>query len=786
MKINKPKLPYLLLFTTFLLASACNNTRYIPDGDALYTGASVKLKNSTATAKENKAMLSSLQGLTRPKPNSKILGVRLKLSIYNMAGRQDTGKTNFIKRLFRKYGEPPVLLSSVNLQKNEKVLTNNLENRGFFKARTFGDTTIKDKKASATYTVETGPQYKITEVTFPADSSQLTREIRSIIPASILVKGEPFNLDVIRGERTRIDAHLKEHGFYYFNPEQLLVLVDSTIGNDLVNLMVQVKPETPEESRMQYAINDVFIYSNYNINTARRDTGALDSAQITRRNRRARPIDTISINGYHVIDRRNTFKPAMFDRMMTFNPGELYNRTDHNLTLSRLINLGTFKFVKNRFEPLLDTFKLNSYYYLTPLPRKALSAELGALTKSNNSSGTEFSLRWRNRNAFKGAELLTITAYGGTDVQYSAQFSGIQTFRTGAEANLSFPRFVLPIFNFNTDGAFVPRTNMQLGYDIMNRRKLYTLNQFRAQFGYIWKKNISIEHTLNPIAFNYVQPLNVTKLYIDSISSHPEFGKIIDTQFIIGSNYNVNYNQLAGKEKNASGLYFNGLLDLSGNLIGALTGASMSNPKEILGAKFSQYIKTEADTRYYFKVAQKHQWANRLILGFGIPRGQSKQLPFIKQFFVGGNNSIRAFRSRSVGPGRYYLGQQNVGKDVGFFPEQTGDIKIEFNTEYRHNLSGIFNAAVFLDAGNIWLFNENPDQPGGKFTKDWLKELAVGAGIGLRIDLTILLLRIDLATPIRKPWLADGQRMVINQINLRERDWRRENLVLNLAIGLPF
>jgi hypothetical protein len=295
---------------------------------------------------------------------------------------------------------------------------------------------------------------------------------------------------------------------------------------------------------------------------------------------------------------------------------------------------------------------------------------------------------------------------------------------------------------------------------------------------------MNIEHTLNPVAFNYVQPLNVTKLYIDSISKYPEFGKIVDTQFIIGSNYNVNYNQLAGKPKNSTGLYFNGLVDLSGNVVGLLTGAKKDSPKEILKARFSQYIKTEADTRYYLKVAQTSQWANRLILGFGLPHGQSTQLPFIKQFFVGGNNSIRAFRSRSIGPGRYFIGQTR--DSVGFFPEQTGDIKLEINSEYRVAFSSIVNGAVFVDAGNIWLFNDNPSQPGAKFTKDWMKELAVGAGVGLRFDLTILLLRLDIATPIRKPWLPEGQRVVLNQIDFRSRDWRRENLVLNLAIGLPF
>ena len=770
MKIKTPALSILLPTLAFLfIVHGCSNTRHIADGDALYTGASIKLKNSTASAKENKAIISSLQGLTRPKPNSKILGIPFKLSIYNLGGKPDTGRVRGLKKLFRKFGEPPVLLSQVNLLKNEQVLTNNLENRGFFIAKTVGDTTVKNKRASATYTVETGPQYKINDVTYPADSATLSVKIRETVPKSILIKGEPFNLDVIKGERIRIDAYLKENGFYYFNTDQLEIIVDSTVGKNLVNLFVMVKPEVSNESRHQYLIGDIFIYPNYNINTARRDTTQPDS---------------ITYKGYRVIDRKKTFKPAMFDKMMLFRPNELYNRIDHNLSLSRLINLGTFKFVKNRFESVEDTFKLNASYYLTPLPKKSLSAEFGGLTKSNNSSGTEVSLKWRNRNALKGAEILTVNAYGGVDVQYSAQLRGIQTLRTGAEATITFPRFVLPIFNFNTDGAFVPRTQAQLGYDILNRKTLYTLNQFRANFGYIWKKNISKEHVLNPIAFNYVQPLNVTRLYIDSISKYPEFGKIVDTQFIIGSNYNFTYNQLAGKPKNSAGLYFNGLLDLSGNVIGLLTGAKKNNPKEILGAKFSQYIKTEADTRYYIKVGLKNQWANRLIVGLGIPNGQSTQLPFIKQFFAGGNNSIRAFRSRSVGPGKYHIGQTR--DSIGFFPEQTADIKIEMNTEYRIGFTDIINGAVFIDAGNIWLFNENPSQPGGKFTKEWIKELAVGAGVGLRIDLTILLLRLDLATPIRKPWLPEGQRVVINQINFTNRDWRRENLVLNLAIGLPF
>lgn len=740
------------------------NTRKIADNDALYTGASIQLVNSTVSGKEEKVIKSDLKGLTRPKPNSKLLGIRLKLSIYNLAGKSNKGLNKFIK----KFGEPPVLASQVNLETNEKLLTNTLENKGFFHARVKGDTTIKNKKAEATYEVATGPQYTINQVNFPQDSSRIAMAIRQIAPQSILKTGEAFNLDVIKGERLRIDAYLKEHGYYYFNPEHLIVLVDSTIGNNQVNLFVNMKPEMPNEGKEVYTINNVYIYSNYNLNTARRDTLTSDS---------------VLHAGYVVIDRSKTFNPKVFERIMTFHPGELYNRTDHNASLNRLINLGTFKFVKNRFEPVQDSFKLDSYYYLTPSPKKSISAEVGGNFRSTNATGSELIVRWRNRNAFKGAEQLSISGYLGSEVQVSGQYGG-NTYRLGAEANLSIPRYLVPFFRLNTRGAFVPRTTFQLGYDLLNRTQYFTLNSFRGQVGYVWKENVHKEHQLNPLVINYVQPVNITKAYTDSVAKNPLFARPTRPQFILGSSYNFNYNGMVDKAKNATGFYFNGLLDLSGNIAGLLTKPDVKagDTVKLFGAAFSQYFKTELDARYYRRIGLKHQWANRIIFGYGLPYGNSSILPYTRQFFVGGNNSLRGFRSRSVGPGTFNVGQKDAGS--GIYPDATGDIKLEFNTEFRYKFTDIFYGALFFDAGNIWLYNDDPLQPGGQFTKDFLKELAMDAGIGVRIDVTILLLRFDVAVPLRDPSYPPGQRSTIP--NLRDRDFRRQNTVFNIAIGLPF
>lgn len=748
---------YAVLVLALLVASACNVTKNVPANDALYTGATVKIESDTLGNKKKAPIRTRLQALARPRPNSRILGIPLKLHIYNLGG------------FFKKWGEPPVLLSSLNLENNAKILQNNLENTGYFRAQVLGDTIVNNKKARAVYTARPGPQYTISTVNFQSDSSDLLKAINRTKPRSLLKPGEPFDLSVVKAERTRIDASLKNRGFFYFAPEYLLVDVDSTIGNNKVNLYVNPKPETPVEARKIYKINNVYIYSNYSLNDAQADTN---------------PAHARFFSGYYVVDSSKFYNPRLFSNAMQFDAGDIYNRRIHNTTLNRLINLGIFKFVKNRFEPVGDS-SLNAFYYLTPLPKKSLRAEIGAVTKSNNLTGTQITLGFTNRNTFRGGEIMSIDAYVGSEVQVSGQFRGYNTFRVGAEANLAFPRFITPFFTVNPDGGFVPRTNMQLGYDILTRQKLYTLNSYRAALGYIWKESIQKEHTLYPISVQYVQPVKVTQIYLDSLKRDPTLGKAIDTQFILGGTYNYLYNTLIRRQY-ANGIYFNGLLDLSGNIAGMFTkGSVKKGGKEgrILGAPFSQYVKVETDFRVYRNIGGQNIWANRLIVGVGLPHGNSTELPFIKQFFVGGNNSLRGFRSRSVGPGSYLPG--NFGEN-DFIPDQSGDVKIELNSELRLKIVNMVFGALFVDAGNVWLVNENRFKPGAKFSKEFLSELAVDAGVGIRFDINILVLRLDLGFPLKKPYLTRNNRWVIREIELRNPNWRKDNLVFNLAIGYPF
>jgi len=765
MKMSKYYIVVLVI--GYFLLAACSSTRHLPEGDKLYTGARINVKG-TSTIREKKVLEEDLGGLTRPKPNSKFLGLRIKLSIYNLF--RNKKENSFWGRIRDKNGEPPVLLSQVDLQQNVRVLQSHLENKGYFQAKVTGDTIIRRKKAHARYNAEAGAQYKIAAVQFPGDSSVLDSTIIGSSKETLLIPGKPFDLDVIKAERTRIDAYLKERGFYFFSPEFILIRTDTTIGNHLVNMYVTIKADAPIESRQVYRIKDVQIYAGYSLNMERIDSSKVQAQYY---------------KGYYIIDRRKRFKPSMFVDAMKFKPGDVYNRTNHNFTLSRLINLDLFKFVKNRFEQntTTDSAYLDAFYYLTPLPRKSLRAELTTITRSNNLNGSLISATWKDRNLFKGGEHISISAYTGSDVQFSGALRGYNAIRMGGEINFGIPRVLVPFGDFGIKGGYMPRTNIQLGYDMLDRVKLYTLNSFRAAYGYIWKESIIKQHELYPVSINYVQPGRVTDEYRNLISQDTLLARAIQKQFILGSTYQFNYNELATGLLPTNAYYLNGLLDLSGNIAGLVSGADFKGGKEVTirNVPFAQYIKFELDGRYYRKVGLRSTWANRLIVGVGIPYGNSVQLPFIKQFFIGGNNSLRGFRSRAVGPGIYrYTGSAN------FLPDETGDIKLEMNTEFRFRLNGPLYGALFLDAGNIWLMNDSTytHKPGGKFTSKFLSQLAVDAGFGIRFDITLFIIRFDVGFPLRKPWEQNPS--VVSQIQMNNLKWRRENIVYNLGIGYPF
>lgn len=709
-------------------------------------------------------MQSDINQMIRPKPNSKTLGMRVKLRLYNFAGPSPKNK-GIRKWLRNKAGEAPVLSSKFDKETNIALIENYLQNRGYFYGRAKGELkTDKKKRSSSSFEVTTGPQYIIDKVSFRRDSSEIAGDIDSEFKETLLKPGTPYNLSLIKAERVRIDRMLKERGYFYFKPDYILVIADSSPGDHKLDVYVRLKHrDIPPDAYKVYTINDVYVYANY-----RMRSGASDTVKA----------DMVNQDGYYVIDKSKTFKPSVFSYAMVFEKGDKYSMDAQNASLSRLVNMSTFKFVKNRFEPVGDSL-MNVYYYLTPSPRKSLRFEIGALTQNDNRAGTKASISWRNRNTFKGAEELVFKVNGGFEAQYSGQQQKPNIYNVGSELNLSFPRFVVPFVTIHSHSQFLPRTMMKLKYRYESESDLLRINSYTASYEYNWKEGPRKEHQLFPF--------NITYVNTDTLGSPDRlnflFGNLIFDGIIIGPTYEFTYNSQVGPSRKHN-YFFTGLVDLSGNIMGLAQKADYeSNQKLFFGSRYAQYVKLQPDFRYYLKLSDAGMIATRVMAGIGIPYGNSKNLPNVKQFWAGGNSDLRGFPSRLAGPGTFnerYL--YNTTK----FIETLGDLKLEGNIELRQRVYKFLNVAAFADAGNIWLYRDNTNYPGGTFTSNFYKELAVDMGVGLRFDFKILVLRLDMGIPVRKPWLPEKERWVFDDISFGDTDWRRQNMILNIAIGYPF
>lgn len=767
----------ILLAIGSLALYACSTTKHIPEGERLYVKGDVQLQMDSNVNAERKALFEEhLEELLMPKPNKKLFGVRWKLMFWNAAGGYDTTNSNFFKRFLRKRGEEPVLLSDVNREYNENLLRNRMENLGFFNAEVNSDTTYNGKFGKIIYTGIPGKIYRIDTVIYEIDpNSNLGRDILKDKDKSLLKKGSNYNLDVILNERDRIDNELKNKGYYFFNPDNILVEVDSTIGNHKVNMYITIKPETTPEAKEPQKIGNIYIYPNYTL-----------TSQGYNRRPNTDMLDLFDDN-YYFIDRQNTFRKKVIANHIFFKRGQLYNRGDHNRTINHLVNLNAFKFVKNSFEPSPDEPNtLDVYYHLTPLPKKSLRLELLAKTASVY-NGSEANVTWSLRNAFRGAETVTLNVFGGYETQTGGNINlNSSYYRYGAELGITWPRLLSP-YNWAPTRRFIPKTYLKFGYEFLNRRSAYVLNSSSLKYGYVWKENDQKQHDLTLAEIIYVQPRNISEAYKAQMDTVPTLKRIVDPQFSFGPNYTFTFTNTMDESLKHT-FYFKGGTNLSGNVLGLLQGANYDdNQKKLFGTVYSQFVKIEADGRHYMKLGRYSQLASRIMLGMSYSYGNSRSLPYLKQFYSGGPNGLRAFRARAVGPGSAL--PENLGKD-NFFADQTGDYKLELNTEYRARLVdmgfGVLNWAAFIDAGNIWLQNTEEDKAGGKLSKDFLTELAVGAGAGLRFDLTFLILRTDFAIPLRLPYYPKGERWVIKNIDFGSSSWRRENLIFNLAIGYPF
>lgn len=703
---------------------------------------------------------------------------------YYVAGtpKKKKGLRNFIKN---KLGQPPVLMKEVNPERTAKILDGQLFNEGYFKSSVQGESKIKGKEGKVIYTVQISRPYRLDSIRYPNPRDSVYASIvRTLKVESLLKTGQRYDLARMQAEQERIEETLENYGFYYFDDRFLIFEADSTVGKEgkrQVDLDLKLEPGIPRHARRIYSINQVTIYPDYSLT---------DTLQTN-----AKPM---SMDGFNFMDSTRNFRPRIITRSINIQRGNIFRREDQELTLSHLMGLGVFKFVNIKYtETYPDSTLLDAKIYLTPLQKKSLRAEVQGVSKSNNFVGPGISLTFTNRNLLRGAELFQLSLSGAYEVQVARQNQGpLNSFETGLESSLTVPRFISPIRIDYNSRKYLPKTIFKVGFNFQNRVGYYRLNSLNLSYGYIWRETAAKSHELYPADISFVRTDKKSTAFIDMINSNPVLKNSFENQFIIGARYaytlNTQLNEdpmrpFEKKKFRTHNFYFNGNVDVAGNVINwvqNIVHPSEEEPFKLFGAPYSQFVKADIDFRYYYQIDERNKLATRFITGVGYAYKNSTTLPYIKQFSIGGSSSIRAFPARSIGPGTYNV-REGIPPDSTLFIDQRGDIKLEGSVEYRFDIIKALKGAVFVDAGNIWLAHFDKNRPGGEFHSDqFLHQLAVGTGLGLRLDFSFFVLRFDLAFPLRKPYLDDP--WVGDNIDFGSRAWRRENLIFNIAIGYPF
>ena len=794
----------LLLVPVLLLLASCSGLKFVAEGERLYTGSKVTITPPTGekTVNNQSALQTELVSVVGPKPNSSILGLRPKLYFWHMG----VGKSKGLGKFFAdKFGEPPIYLSQAKPTAVRDLIVNRLHNNGFFNGTASYEVKKQEKTAEIDYTALPGQVYRYTQVNFPPGDSVVQAAVRATQSASLVKVGDAYNLATLTNERVRIDAVLKEHGYYYFAPDYIIFKVDSTL-NHQATVDVRLKPTAPAKALRPYWLDQVKLNTDYILtDTVKRQP--------------------IRFRGYQYFPDEELFKAIAITRATFLYPDSVFRRRRRDQTLSRLMSLGTFRFVEIRFKPAVagDTavtvpadaapgsnrsvglrHRLDAEVLMTQLKKKSLRAELQLVNKTNGFTGPALRVTFRNRSALRGAEQLLINGIASTETQTGNGNGalGLTSYEYGINAQLLIPRLVtpdLPLLDVKLPNSdFQPRTKVEVGVRTITRANYFSQNFFNVNYGYTWKTKVTNEQEIRPIDITYVQfaPTDTFTTILNS-PGKSFLKSAFQQQFILASSYRYTFNQQSLEQRRQQ-IYFSGQLEGSGNLAQALattvkTPEGPSGGHTILGQEYSQYLKLDLELREYYRISPDPTSGNRivarLLAGVGNPYGNSRVLPYPKQYGIGGPNSVRAFAARGVGPGTY--APTTTSQTVNQFYDQVGDIRLEGNLEYRQDLFPYVKGALFVDAGNIWLVNPDPGratlgadgQPDGKNgqfkASTFLKELAVGAGAGIRIDLSFFVIRFDYAFPLNSPGVRPPDPNGKPKSTL-------SNGRINLAIGYPF
>jgi outer membrane protein assembly factor BamA len=765
---------FLFAALIILVITSCNPTKYVPKGESLLIENNIKINNDSIKRSE-------ITPYIKQKPNKKIFGVRFHLWLYDLSNIE---KEKWPHNWLRNIGEEPVIFDPYATTKTKEQIKTYLASKGFFDGQVLETIETANRKSKVFYNIDVKPAYTIRNLKYEIADTILTETVMYDSINCLIERGKRYDTDVLQAERARLERFIRDMGFYSFSGENIYFNVDSSIGNRQVDIYYGVKKFLRFDSNnypvlvpnSRYKLRNIYIYPDY-----------IPKEVIAGGEEYQSSLDTIEYKGYFFITnlKKPTIKFDVILEALYLKPETTFNITNTERSQTHLMSFKTYRLVNIRYnEPEKDLIisgdvrVLDCNIQLTPVSKQSFTIELEG-TNSGGNLGGALNFLYQNKNLLRGAEQFNLKLKGAYET-FSQSTSGIKsTNEYGVETSLRLPRFLVP---FLKKESFIkkynPITTIQLAYNKQNL-PVYTRTVANATFGYLWKAGDFQTHIVNPLQLNMVSiPFIDPGYYTDVIEKSSYLINSYKSVMIAGGNYSFIFNnQKINKSRHNWFVRLNA--EAAGNMLQGfkkLTNFKFFSDTLFFGKSFAQFVRTDVDIKYNKVINDVSSISCRGFLGVGIPYGNSLAMPFEKQYFEGGANGIRGWQVRSLGPGSF------DPPDAKYI-NQTGDIKIEANIEYRFNLFWVLEGALFVDAGNIWAIKNDINRPGAQFRfNSFYKEIAVGSGFGMRFDFNFILLRTDLGFKLRDPKYPGNTSWIFS----RPYSGFSNNLALVVAIGYPF
>lgn len=752
---------------------SCNPVKYVPRDQTL-------LNNNYIEISREGMNKSDLSPYIRQKPNKKIFGARFHLWLYNLSNIE---KQKWPHGWLRKIGEEPVIFDSYLKDQSRQQLEDYIASKGYFDSGVTDSVMTQKRKSDVFYNVNLKSPYTIRNIIYAIDDTTIRALFNFDSLSCLIRRGEPYDVDILQAERRRFERFVRNHGFYGFSADHISFRVDSTIGHRQVNLYYDVRKaqridqynRITQGPHQVYQIKNVYIYPEYVQKSMVQQT-------YTER------LDTNYYEGFYFITEglKPSVRHDLIMKSLYLRPGSNYSLVDVEQTQSHLLALKTYRLVNIFFSetsPPEDNtgpaMFLDCHIQLTLLSQQSFNVELEGTNTAGNFGGA-LNLVYQHKNLFRGAEQFNMKLKGAFEAMSQPNTKLRSTQEYGVETSMRLPKFLVP---FVKPEGFIktmnPTTTILAAYNYQDL-SFFTRTMANATFGYGWTARDYRTHIVNPVQLNLVNMMKIDSAFQKLINVSSYLSNSYKDVLILGGSYSFIFNNQK-IQKSRDYLFLRVNAEAAGNMLGtasSLTGARKRNDNYyFLGQPFAQYVRLDADVRYNVLINDISSIVYRAFTGIGIPYGNSRAIPFEKQYFGGGANGIRAWQVRSLGPGSYHV------PDTIDFINQTADIKLEANVEYRFKLFWVLEGALFMDAGNIWTFNDDASRQGAKFRfGKFLDDIAVGTGTGFRFDFSFVTARVDMGVKLRDPAISQGSKWILAS---RSFDFR-DDITFVLGIGYPF